>query len=421
MARRTRAVRVGVSWIASSAVEIANTRTLLHSLSPQNTLDELGFQRLFAGFADSLYPATTTIMTRARYFVFLPAIFRHIDDLGLAQGKDADRVSRDWQDKLRQVLVKNEPIRGAGVIGKGAGRNLSRTASIIYWSGLASLGIRAPGLSESGYLESLSQPSGTRRSIRDDDGSIHDIDTVYFWDPAFRTPRIITNGEVVQTLNFALTYQEAHALQARFALKEPDGHPTLLTHCINEWAQDASEVIDPQYPWSVSPLPNPLRQIVEHAAVLSLFGQGATLLYHAALLTMLRYSDEACKIAFKDWFGYARDALGQWDLDVFTRLRPVRRSGGVIDVPFLRELQNRVISARNADRAYADPTTRDLIAKRERQVRIAKARLRGGHYLRLWKPPAAYPKGDYYALTYRHAVGMRFARDIADGLKRSDA
>jgi hypothetical protein len=415
--RRSRTTRIGLSWIASSGREIANTRTLLNSLKQQNTLDELGFLRLFGGFAESFYPATTTIMTRARYLVFLPAIFRHIADRGLVGGRDPDRVSRDWQDKLRKILAQNEPARGAGVIGKEARRNLARTPSIIYWSGLTSLGIGTRPLSEARYVESLSEPT-KGASIRDDDGSMHDIDNDAFWDPSFRTSGITVNGDVTPTLNFSLTYREARAIQERFDRIEPDQHRTLLTECVHRWAKDPDAHADPAYPWVIPGLPDRLGTTVKHAEALSLLSQGATLLYHAALFKKRRLVGDACSKAFEVWYRLSLGKLSHWDLDEFTSLRPVIRSEAVIDVPFLRALRKRLVAVGDSVRAYNDPEIHEIIAQRERQTRGVKARLNGGHYLRLWKPRPEYPEKQIYGLEFRHAVGMRFARDIANGLAR---
>jgi hypothetical protein len=66
----------GIAWLSSSSAEIARARDVLKALKPGGVLDELGFLVLFGAFADRLYPATNTVMTRARYLVFVPAIYK---------------------------------------------------------------------------------------------------------------------------------------------------------------------------------------------------------------------------------------------------------------------------------------------------------------------------------------------------------
>ena len=76
--------RSGVSWLSSSSAEIARARHVLKSLTLGGTIDELGFLVLQGAFADVFYPAVTTPMTRARYFVFVPAIYRYLEESGEA-------------------------------------------------------------------------------------------------------------------------------------------------------------------------------------------------------------------------------------------------------------------------------------------------------------------------------------------------
>ena len=93
-------VRGGVSWLSSSSAEIARARNVLKALTPGGVIDELGFLVLQGAFAEQFYPAVTTPMTRARYLIFVPAIYQYLERSGKAAGKDVDRLSRDLQFDL---------------------------------------------------------------------------------------------------------------------------------------------------------------------------------------------------------------------------------------------------------------------------------------------------------------------------------
>ena len=67
-----------VFWLATSSAQIASARHALRELKPTSVLDELGFMVLKAAFANRFYPATNTTMTRARYLVFVPAVYRRL-------------------------------------------------------------------------------------------------------------------------------------------------------------------------------------------------------------------------------------------------------------------------------------------------------------------------------------------------------
>jgi hypothetical protein len=56
-------------------------------------IDELGFLMLQGPFSEHFYPAVTTPMMRARYFIFIPAIYKYLEQSGVALGRDVDRSS----------------------------------------------------------------------------------------------------------------------------------------------------------------------------------------------------------------------------------------------------------------------------------------------------------------------------------------
>jgi len=48
---------------------------VINAFSEKDTRDELGFGSVRDAFADTLFPGTSTIQTRARYFLFVPWIY----------------------------------------------------------------------------------------------------------------------------------------------------------------------------------------------------------------------------------------------------------------------------------------------------------------------------------------------------------
>src|SRR4051812_50187787 len=102
-------LRSGIAWLSSSSAEISQAREVLKAMKPSGVLDELGFLVLFGAFGNRFYPATNTVMTRARYLVFVPAIYQHLEeDRRKVVGKDADRISKDLQYELSKVLLEND-------------------------------------------------------------------------------------------------------------------------------------------------------------------------------------------------------------------------------------------------------------------------------------------------------------------------
>ena len=53
---------------------------MLRSLEEPDTLDVLGLGAVRDAFSDMLSPGTSTVQTRLRYFIFLPWIFKRLED-----------------------------------------------------------------------------------------------------------------------------------------------------------------------------------------------------------------------------------------------------------------------------------------------------------------------------------------------------
>jgi hypothetical protein len=99
-----------------------------------------------AEHADMLFPGTSTIQTRARYFLFIPWIYRGLE----RQRTSSARVpleAREREVALTDAIVGSED--SDGVFGKRSRRNLKRLPSSVYSQGLSTWGIRlrAPRLS----------------------------------------------------------------------------------------------------------------------------------------------------------------------------------------------------------------------------------------------------------------------------------
>ena len=63
-----------LTWLDSSEHERRSVLELVSALNEPGTLDELGIGTIRDTIADTLFPGTSTIQTRARYFLFIPWI-----------------------------------------------------------------------------------------------------------------------------------------------------------------------------------------------------------------------------------------------------------------------------------------------------------------------------------------------------------
>ena len=144
-----------LSWLDTSEHERRMVLQLVSALNEPGTLDELGIGSIRDTFSDELFPGTSTIQTRARYFLFVPWIMQMVE---ASSTSNPANHARWLQWKLCNALVKSHGA-DPGVIGREAGATLQRWPVDIYWLGMARWGIRKYPGSISSYLETLRRPS----------------------------------------------------------------------------------------------------------------------------------------------------------------------------------------------------------------------------------------------------------------------
>jgi uncharacterized protein DUF6361 len=411
-------LRSGLAWLSSSSAEIVRARSVLDALRKPGVIDELGFLMLNGAFAERLYPGVTTIMTRARYLVFVPAIYRHLEQSRKTVGKDTDRIARDLQFDLRNGLSKNE----TSFIGREGGRNLVRVPSAIYWSALGALGVATRRVSEASYQRQLSEGAFGLRVYKDDDDAAHDEEAESMWTPALKLGPFLSDGKFPDTTSFRLRKAEATFLAARYAALVPGDQENLVTRMVSLGRQHgASSLADIEYPWNIPGCQAVMVTVLDHARRLSLLARGATLQYYGMLIEKRNDADPGVEDAFVAWWEQANADLASWDLQSFFRLMTQWEAGrGSRDREFITSWIERSLAARAGRTALTDRAARLIVGRREDYVRPGKQRLRVKHQLESWKLPDGFSSG-LYQMDYRHRVGRQIAMDIVEGLERGAA
>lgn len=135
-------------WIDFSKEDKSNAINVINSLGEKGVLDELGFGSIRGTFADTFFPGTSTIQTRAKYFLIVPYILNDYIKTGHKIEKDFNsffKFSQETIDKKEREIgrrliehCKSEP-QSSGIIGARsiAGHSwVERTPISIYWNGL---------------------------------------------------------------------------------------------------------------------------------------------------------------------------------------------------------------------------------------------------------------------------------------------
>jgi hypothetical protein len=394
-----------LAWLDYNENERRRVREVIEAFREHDTRDELGIGAVRDAFSQLLFPGTSTIQTRARYFLLVPWVYRQLEKDRVPSAHAAAKA-RGWEIQLIGSLLKGEDTDG--VIGKEAGRHLLRLPSVIYWNGLGEYRIRLFRGSIGEYHRSLDGlHQRLRSSARAESEELYERSTPN-WDPGLPPPP----PELFEQASIGLTGTEAAYLKERVTTTQKG---TLLALLL-EGEQLAEEIA---YPWDYPrPLPPEVRSILDHARVFSEVMHGAALLYNL-LLARKGYA-AAMGDRFAEWadeyqerldnwaapMGSASPRLDAWDRSEFWRAvekanpRVGPRARHFIDSWFQ-------LALREPSAIAGAPEAAALVHRREQQLKGRLARLDNAHQLERWNGAAGTGR-----LNFRWPTARTLIRDI---------
>jgi hypothetical protein len=397
-------------WLATSERERQQAMELARALQQKESRDELGIGSVRDAISELLFPGTSTLHTRARYFLLIPWAYQRAVVRG---GKKPlpGRV-RDAEIELIARLAADGGDK-RGLIGRDAGAALKRMPSTLYWQGLYGWGVRRmPG------PQSVIERALARRPAlvaRDDDGDALDGAALGVWHAGLpAAPSGHPEGA-----GFALSYGEAAFLAERLRC-EPNTSGSMLD-ALTAVASD-HEAVD--YAWNhpfLPALPAAQRDVLEQAWRFSLLMHGAAWTYNVILAAMAeRRDDEAShRKSYGIWseeIEAQRDVFAGWDVRELWRV--VAWAG--VSVPPRTQLfvTDWLTAVRENDiKALLDrPDVRNLIILRERQMKGRNARTANDRALKHWGGASGTS-----ALDYRWSTARLLISDIRAGLELTDA
>ena len=142
---------MSIGWIDFSKDERNKVLNVIHLLDEPGAVDELGIGAIRDAFADYFFPGTSTVQTRAKYFLIVPYV---LFEAGNGKyGSDINTILRKIDNEernCRDILIKTS---NDGVIGSLVPRSwVLRTPSNIYWNGIKRIGIFKENLSVKEYI-----------------------------------------------------------------------------------------------------------------------------------------------------------------------------------------------------------------------------------------------------------------------------
>lgn len=281
-----------VAWVDYSAAEQEKMRQAIALFKETETRDELGLGVIRDILADLLFPGTSTIQTRLRYFLIVPWVYREL--VGLRRITTANVA----QNVRKQELDLIDPLKASGnegVFGAVSGRTIKRRPSSVYWNGLRTWGIFRGSWSREEYHRHWDDiRTHNQEVIVADDTGIAPA-RVQVWDRLPSPPPDWTT-----TLSLELSRPEADYLRARME----SCRGSLLAHLATQGRPD----LEAPTPWAATDnLPPKLSRLVRQAQGLSLAMRGAPLLYSLDLCEREQNSEKA---------DMHRERLAAWARDV---------------------------------------------------------------------------------------------------------
>jgi len=219
-----------LGWIDFSKNERNKVLSVLDLLTEAGTLDELGIAPIRDGFANLFFPGTSTIQTRAKYFLIVPYALK---DFEYGDETNPNKVLRSFDEIERwcgeQLLTGKDT---EGVIGNHSLRRnrwVKRTPADIYWAGLRNYGIFTGGnLSLSEYIRAMCALKNQKNTLSrlgnrndhegndSDDKDAGELFRMQFWKLSTYT------DEWADDLQIALTEDEGDFLKGQIITSFPE-------------------------------------------------------------------------------------------------------------------------------------------------------------------------------------------------------
>lgn len=126
------------TWLDYSEHDRQKALEVVWLFAEKGTVDELGIGTVRDAFSDILFPGTSTLHTRARYFFFIPWTYKRLE--ARQWGSAAEVAAQARKDEIALINALTESEDTEGVIGIDARETLKNLPSLVYWQGLQTIG-----------------------------------------------------------------------------------------------------------------------------------------------------------------------------------------------------------------------------------------------------------------------------------------
>lgn len=392
-----------LSWIDHDPKERDRMNRILSLFKENDTRDELGIGAIRDSFADLLFPGTSTIQTRLRYMLFVPWIYKVLEEKQVSSAKIEWRAREMEISLIDSLLEDGDP---EGVIGRQARKDLKRLPSSVYWAGLKKWGIREFSDSQDQYhraLDGLYHMRKANRRQKDDGGEQVSLVT---WN--LQLPPIPDGFP--EEVSFDLAPGEAEFLKDQIHFPQ-DGS---LFAFLADWCRPCKVDLPWQHPELASFTPEH-KLILNHARLFSDVIFGAPGLYNLMLAEMDKREETVSKLreTMREWaVGLDMAEVRSWSLtQMYDLIKDQEHSIGKPCRDFVQKWIHLVGSRGKS--LVDDPEARKLIKNREIRLKKKRSRFENKKMLETWSG-----KAGLYHLNYRWTGANVFLHDLYKGLGR---
>lgn len=405
-----------LGWVDYSRQERETIKELLKVLGESSSLDELGVGIVRDSISDLLYPGTSVLHTRAKYYILIPELFKKAMNSGLTTGSEVRRQIDSDQDAiaraLRRAIDEETGTKAAGIIGGRSDRAVKMKPTRIYWNALRTTGILCnPALSYDDACSAVAGYNKKKQNIEfkketdDDGGDAADALSSSF--TIFNAPCRQTIENYLQNPTLYLSKDEATYLKEQF-LRVPIMKNTLMEYCLrtnNSFSGMALNDIDE--------MPNMSAELKNR---LMLAKEFANFIYGAYIVYNLLFWENGGEFATEESKKNIEKRYAQWkqeNMGLPHREEILKLvSGHEHYKAALRDFLIRFEAAVDANTSdVCSDEEKSLVKARERSCKREKAKI-----------GRDYPFGEIQTapMNYRHGTGQTIIFDILKGLERDN-
>ena len=293
---------IKVGWIDFSSKDREKAMAVIDLMKENGAVDELGIGVVRDRLADLLFPGTSTIQTRAKYFFIVPWCMIEAEKNFKNKVDYLKRLNNIETDVIK-ALIKNEPSNTKGIIGKDSIGTLKRKPSEIYWNALRTYNIMPFNISRNQYISSIK----TNKNHEVEEGD--DKDSYYLDNDDIRWNIIKAEKNWKDNLTLSLTKEESEFLKEKISRHNRN---SLYSYIINN--QDISLEDEDIYDLTFK---NTLPEIVKSDLDLALnFGKvihGAHIRYNI----ILRQKNSVEIEDYEDYWNQWCNEMSQFNWDKF--------------------------------------------------------------------------------------------------------